>query len=190
MYRQAIAKKKKGAVTGSVLVGIFAAVSLLIALKVTAGWFLFGFNLLFEVLIVFSVIQNNSNIKKMEQSYPGFLEHEVDSCDTHVAGKYFFLDKYLVDPFNARMIRYDEITSVKTTETSNRHHGAIADREGRTVYIKTKSLKPGAMPMIFNDFNSDMAHSDSDSVSNYTRFVDLLNERVGDDLKIIVKRLS
>lgn len=78
MYRQAIAKKKKGAVIASFATGIFTLVTLFIALEYPAAWALFGFCALFGGLIIFSVIQNSNNIKKMEQSYPGFLEIDVE----------------------------------------------------------------------------------------------------------------
>lgn len=78
MYRQAIAKKKKGAVIASFATGIFTLVTLFIALEYPAAWALFGFCALFGGLIIFSVIQNGNNIKKMEQSYPGFLEIDVE----------------------------------------------------------------------------------------------------------------
>ena len=184
MYRQAISKKKKGAVIASLAIGVFAAAALFIALSFPAGWALFGFCVLFEGLMLFSVLQNRSNIKKMEQTYPGFLERDVDNCNEHIAGKYFFLEKYLVDPFNARMIRYDDISSVKAVSTTDRRRGANSDREGRTVTIKTKSSAPGSMPIIFNDFNSGMASNDREKVEDFTRFMELLRSHVGEDVEL------
>ena len=69
---------KKGAVLASIVTGAFVLVTLLTALKYPAAWALFGFCALFGGLIIFSVIQNSNKIKKMEQSYPGFLEIDVE----------------------------------------------------------------------------------------------------------------
>ena len=189
MYRQAISIKKKGAVTASVITGIFLAVSLATAFFYPVCWAIFGFCALFFVLIIFSVIQNSNNIRKMEQSYPGFLESDIDRCTDHVAGKYFFLEKYLVDPFNARMIRYDDIGSVKALESTDNRTGVRTKRESRTVSIRRRSADRNSMPMIFNDFCDGMAHSDSQSVMNYERFMALLTSHLPDDTEVNVKKL-
>ena len=68
MYRQAIAKKKKGVVIASFATGIFMLVTLFIALEYPAAWALFGFCALFEGLIIFS---NGDNIKKNGTELPG-----------------------------------------------------------------------------------------------------------------------
>ncbi len=191
MYREAIAKKKKSAVIGSVIICIFMIVTLFIALKYPAAWALFGFCALFAVLMILSVIQNSRNIKKMEQSYPGSLELEVDNCppDDQVAGKYFFLPTHLVDPFNARMIKYDDIKSVKSIETNNRQLSSNVRHEGRTVTIRSKTQDPNSMPVIFNDFNSGMARSDDETLINYRKFMELLNAHIGGDVEISISEL-
>ena len=191
MYREAIAKKKKGAVIGSVIICIFMIVTLFIALKYPAAWALFGFCALFAVLMIFSVIHNSRNIKKMEQNYPGSLELEVDNCDpaNSVAGKYFFLPTHLIDPFNARMIKYEDIKSVKATETYDGRHDAKAAREGRIVTIKKKNMAAGEMPYIFNDFSNGMTRVDKETVENYEKFMELLNSHVGEDVEVTMRQL-
>lgn len=191
MYREAIAKKKKGAVIGSVIICIFMIVTLFIALKYPAAWALFGFCALFAVLMILSVIQISRNIKKMEQSYPGSLELEVDNCppDDQVAGKYFFLPTHLVDPFNARMIKYDDIRSVKSIKTKSDRHDVAASRDGRTVNIVTKNMAGSEMPIIFNDFGSGMARIDDETIANYEKFMSLLGAHLGEDVDITEKQL-
>lgn len=191
MYRKAIAKKKKGAVTGSIVVGLFTVVSIFLALSNPVGWVMFVVCALFCLLMILTVIQNSKNIKKIEQSYPGSLELDVDNCDEQdqVAGKYFFLPTHLVDPFNARMIKYDEIKSVKSTETNNRQVSSNVRHEGRTVTIRTKTQDPNSMPIIFNDFNSGMAQSDGETLINYQKFMELLSSRIGEDVEVTVNQL-
>ena len=188
MYKEAIAKKKKSTITGSVTILIFMIVTLLIALKFPMGWILFGFSALFAVLMIVTAVYTNNKLKKMEQEYPGSLELDVDNCDQQVAGKYFFLAGYLADPFNARLIKYTDIVSVKCTETNSRHSSDDVRHEGRTVYLTTSQAQ-GAMPVIFNDFNGGMAKSDSETVANYEKFIELLKAHVGGDVEITVKQL-
>ena len=85
------------------------------------------------------------------------------------------------------MIRYDDIKSVKAFSSTDRRKGANPDREKRTVYIRTHNSDPNAMPIIFNDFNSEMAVKDSEKVDNFIRFMNLLQAHVGEDVEIIIK---
>lgn len=85
------------------------------------------------------------------------------------------------------MIRYDDIKSVKAFSSTDRRKGANPDREKRTVYITTHNSDPNAMPIIFNDFNSEMAVKDSEKVDNFCRFMDLLKAHVEEDVEITIK---
>ena len=191
MYRQAIAKKKKGALLGSVVIVLFMIATFAIAMKYTIGWVLFGFCALFAVLMISSLIHISRSIRQMEQDYPGSLELDVDNCDPddQVAGKYFFLPPHLVDPFNARMIKYDDIRSVKSIKTKSDRHDVAASRDGRTVNIVTKNMAGSAMPIIFNDFGSGMARIDDETIANYEKFMSLLGAHLGEDADITEKQL-
>lgn len=190
MYRNAIAKKKKGAVIAAAVVSIFAVVLFISALKEPVGWILFGITILFAVLLIFSVIQNSSNIKKMEMKYSGDLEADVNRCNEQVAGKYFFLHSCLADPFNARMIYYSDISSVKVISyTDRRANNHAKHRESRTVNIRTKDLALGSMPIIFNDFNDGMRISDSQTLKNFEDFINMLREHTDENVEFILNDL-
>lgn len=178
MYKKAVRERIIGLVIGAIIVPLWDAVMVWVALtEAPACWIIVAFLSFIAILIFTSFAQTNAAQKRMESEYPGDLEYDVDNCDQYVADKYFFLNGYLVDPYNGRMISYNDITSVTTYDIMDYETG---QHSTKMVKIFTRdSFKP----IRFENFNKGSVQNINEAIKNYECFVELLKAHVSDDVK-------
>ena len=177
MYRKVIRRRVASLVFAIVILIIWDAIMVWVAMSAPACWIIVAVITVFPVLMLTSFAHINGELNRMKSEYPGDLVQDIDSCEQYVAEKYFFLDRYLVDPFNGRMICYDDITSVTTYDIMSYESGR---HTSKLVKIFTRdSFKPCR----FDDFNKGGEENTEKAIKNYVLFVELLRAHVSSDVK-------